>query len=152
MKSGAGILTIGLLVIFLALMAPVAGAAVPPEQDPFYAYEGSTPLANSLARSAEAPGGACRAISVKSAAMTGEVLEVDEPSVLAGADSPTTPVEIVGWSQNNMVEAGGPRLTVRLGLRLCGERYSISVNASPSRCDKRKRTFKTQAEATKKTQ
>jgi hypothetical protein len=24
--------------------------------------------------------------------------------ILAGADSPTTPVEVVGWSQNNMVE------------------------------------------------
>ena len=43
MKLGAGILALGLLVI---LMAPAAGAAVPPEQDPFYSYEGSTPLAN----------------------------------------------------------------------------------------------------------
>jgi hypothetical protein len=46
MRLGAGILTIALLVIFMALMAPAAGAAVPPEQDPFYSYEGSTPLAN----------------------------------------------------------------------------------------------------------
>jgi Secretory lipase len=46
MKLGAGTLAIGLLVICLALMAPAAGAAAPPEQDPFYSYEGSTPLAN----------------------------------------------------------------------------------------------------------
>jgi hypothetical protein len=44
MKLGAGFLAIGLLVISMALMAPAAGAAVPPEQDPFYSYEGSTPL------------------------------------------------------------------------------------------------------------
>ena len=30
----------------MALMATAADAAVPPEQDPFYSYEGSTPLAN----------------------------------------------------------------------------------------------------------
>jgi Secretory lipase len=46
MKSRAGILAIGLLAIFMALMAPAAGAAVPPERDPFYSYEGATPLAN----------------------------------------------------------------------------------------------------------
>src|SRR6202041_3319838 len=46
MKLGASILAIGLLVMFTALMAPAAGAAVPPEQDLFYSYEGSTPLAN----------------------------------------------------------------------------------------------------------
>ena len=46
MKLGAGFLAIGLLVIFIALMAPAAGAAAPPEQDPFYSYEGSTPLVN----------------------------------------------------------------------------------------------------------
>ena len=46
MKLGAGMLALGLLVISLALMAPAAGAAVSPEQDPFYSYEGSTPLAN----------------------------------------------------------------------------------------------------------
>jgi hypothetical protein len=46
MKLGAGILAIGLLVIFMALTAPAAGAAVAPERDPFYSYEGSTPLAN----------------------------------------------------------------------------------------------------------
>ncbi len=45
-KLGAGILAIGLLVILMALTAPAAGAAVPPEEDPFYSYEGSTPLAN----------------------------------------------------------------------------------------------------------
>jgi hypothetical protein len=45
-KLGAGILAFGLLVISMALTAPAAGAAVPPEQDPFYSYEGSTPLAN----------------------------------------------------------------------------------------------------------
>jgi hypothetical protein len=42
-KLRAGILAIGLIVL---LMAPAASAAVPPEQDPFYSYEGSTPLAN----------------------------------------------------------------------------------------------------------
>jgi hypothetical protein len=41
-------LTVGLaLLLWAALAAPGAGAAVAtPEQDPFYAYEGSTPLAN----------------------------------------------------------------------------------------------------------
>jgi Secretory lipase len=35
-----------LLVAWAALAAPVARAAVPPEQDPFYTYQGSTPLAD----------------------------------------------------------------------------------------------------------
>jgi hypothetical protein len=43
-KLGAGVLTLGLSVVFMALSAAAAGAAVPPEQDPFYAYEGSAPL------------------------------------------------------------------------------------------------------------
>jgi hypothetical protein len=43
-KLGAGMLAFGLLMISMALTAPAAGAAVPPEQDPFYSYEGSTPL------------------------------------------------------------------------------------------------------------
>jgi hypothetical protein len=34
MRLGASILAIGLLVIFMALTAPAAGAAVPPEEDP----------------------------------------------------------------------------------------------------------------------
>jgi len=42
---GVGLSAVLPLVVW-ALMAPVAGAAVPPEQDPFYAYQGSTPLAN----------------------------------------------------------------------------------------------------------
>ncbi len=37
--------SICLLVALAALSAPAASAAVPPEQDPFYRYEGSTPLA-----------------------------------------------------------------------------------------------------------
>ncbi len=35
-----------LLLLAWALVVPVARAAVPPEQDPFYAYQGSVPLAN----------------------------------------------------------------------------------------------------------
>jgi hypothetical protein len=35
-----------LLVMWGALVAPGAQGAIPPEQDPFYTYEGSTPLAN----------------------------------------------------------------------------------------------------------
>ncbi len=31
------------------------------------------------------------------------------PAVLVGADSPTTPFEVVGWSQINMVDGGGGR-------------------------------------------
>jgi hypothetical protein len=46
MKMGAGILAIVLLVIFMALTVPSASTAVPLERDPFYSYEGSTPLAN----------------------------------------------------------------------------------------------------------
>jgi hypothetical protein len=46
MRLGAGLLAIGLLVVFMALMAPAAGAALPPSQDPFYRYEGSKPLAS----------------------------------------------------------------------------------------------------------
>jgi hypothetical protein len=46
MRLGAGVLAVGLLAISMALAAPVAGAAVPPEKDPFYSYEGSTPLAS----------------------------------------------------------------------------------------------------------
>jgi hypothetical protein len=47
-KLAASTLSIGLLVILTALMTPVAGAAVPtPAQDPFYSYQGSTPLADS---------------------------------------------------------------------------------------------------------
>jgi Secretory lipase len=34
-----------LLVVWAALVVPSARAAVPPEQDPFYAYQGATPLA-----------------------------------------------------------------------------------------------------------
>ena len=38
-------MAVGLLVIFMGLTASAAGAAVPPEKDPFYSYEGSAPLA-----------------------------------------------------------------------------------------------------------
>jgi Secretory lipase len=46
LRLRAGFLAIGLLVILMALMAPAAGAAVPPSQDPFYRYEGGKPLAS----------------------------------------------------------------------------------------------------------
>ncbi len=40
-----------------------------------------------------------------------EVIEAENEqrpqALLVGADSPTTPFEVVGWSQNNMVELGG---------------------------------------------
>jgi hypothetical protein len=35
-----------LVLVWAALVAPGARAAVPPEQDPFYTYQGATPLAN----------------------------------------------------------------------------------------------------------
>ncbi len=39
-------MAVGLLLICMALTASAAGAAVPPEKDPFYSYEGSAPLAS----------------------------------------------------------------------------------------------------------
>ncbi len=41
----AGLSAVFLLVVWAALLLPVARAAVPPQQDPFYAYQGSIPLA-----------------------------------------------------------------------------------------------------------
>jgi len=40
----AGFVALLLLLAWVALAAPVAQAAVPPQQDPFYNYEGKTPL------------------------------------------------------------------------------------------------------------
>ena len=40
-------------------------------------------------------------------AQVGTTKEQRPQGILVGADSPTTPVEVVGWSQNNMVELVG---------------------------------------------
>jgi hypothetical protein len=57
--------------------------------------------------------------------MTGEVLEVDEPSVLVGVDSPTTLSRSVGRSQNNMVEPTD--LKSNRSARLSGELVSLDA-------------------------
>ena len=42
--------------------------------------------------------------------------------ILVGADSPTTPYEVVGWSQNNMVgDTGLEPVTSALSIRLAGQ-------------------------------
>ena len=41
-----GLSAVVALVALVALVVPAARAAVPPEQDPFYAYQGSIPLAD----------------------------------------------------------------------------------------------------------
>jgi hypothetical protein len=41
---GVGMLALLLVLVWAALAAPGARAAIPPEQDPFYKYEGKTPL------------------------------------------------------------------------------------------------------------